>query len=64
MLFRQSTKLNIFKMQYLITYMYMYQILYFDMTILSMNLCILETVTQSVEIDDQIFIELQLLLYN
>lgn len=48
-------------MQYLITYMY--QILYFDMTILSMNLCILETVTQSVEIDDQIFIELQLLLY-
>lgn len=41
----------------------MYQILYFDMTILSMNLCILETVTQSVEIDDQIFIELQLLLY-
>lgn len=42
----------------------MYQILYFDMTILSMNLCILETVTQSVEIDDQIFIELQLLLYN
>lgn len=62
MLFRQSTKLNIFKMQYLITYMY--QILYFDMTILSMNLCILETVTQSVEIDDQIFIELQLLLYN
>lgn len=49
-------------MQYLITYMY--QILYFDMTILSMNLCILETVTQSVEIDDQIFIELQLLLYN
>lgn len=29
-----------------------------------MNLCILETVTQSVEIDDQIFIELQLLLYN
>lgn len=62
MLFSQSTKLNIFKMQYLITYMY--QILYFDMTILSMNLCILETVTQSVEIDDQIFIELQLLLYN
>lgn len=62
MLFRQSTKLNIFKMQYLITYMY--QILYFDMTILSMNFCILETVTQSVEIDDQIFIELQLLLYN
>lgn len=62
MLFRQSTNLNIFKMQYLITYMY--QILYFDMTILSMNLCILETVTQSVEIDDQIFIELQLLLYN
>lgn len=49
-------------MQYLITYMY--QILYFDMTILSMNLCILETVTQSVEIDDQIFIELQLMLYN
>lgn len=49
-------------MQYLITYMY--QILYFDMTILSMNLCILETVTQSVEIDDQIFIELQLLFYN
>lgn len=49
-------------MQYLITYMY--QILYFDMTILSMNLCILETVTQSVEIDDQIFTELQLLLYN
>lgn len=49
-------------MQYLITYIY--QILYFDMTILSMNLCILETVTQSVEIDDQIFIELQLLLYN
>lgn len=49
-------------MQYLITYMY--QILYFDMTIVSMNLCILETVTQSVEIDDQIFIELQLLLYN
>lgn len=42
----------------------MYQILYFDMTILSMNFCILETVTQSVEIDDQIFIELQLLLYN
>lgn len=38
--------------------------MYFDMTILSMNLCILETVTQSVEIDDQIFIELQLLLYN
>lgn len=62
MLFSQSTKLNIFKMQYLITYMY--QILYFDMTILSMNFCILETVTQSVEIDDQIFIELQLLLYN
>lgn len=62
MLFSQSTNLNIFKMQYLITYMY--QILYFDMTILSMNLCILETVTQSVEIDDQIFIELQLLLYN
>lgn len=62
MLFSQSTKLNIFKMQYLITYMY--QILYCDMTILSMNLCILETVTQSVEIDDQIFIELQLLLYN
>lgn len=62
MLFSQSTKLNIFKMQYLITYMY--QILYFDMTILSMNLCILETVTQSVEIDDQIFTELQLLLYN
>lgn len=62
MLFSQSTKLNIFKMQYLITYIY--QILYFDMTILSMNLCILETVTQSVEIDDQIFIELQLLLYN
>lgn len=62
MLFSQSTKLNIFKMQYLIAYMY--QILYFDMTILSMNLCILETVTQSVEIDDQIFIELRLLLYN
>lgn len=62
MLFSQSTKLNIFKMQYLITYMY--QILYFDMSILSMNLRILETVTQSVEIDDQIFIELQLLLYN
>lgn len=29
-----------------------------------MNLCILETVTQSVKIDDPIFIELQVLLYN